>query len=155
MKFRLLSLCCVFASFSIALAGQARADQEISHDVNKFEYPSYNVFGGWATCQGVSIPWNCSTESDQVSYNLYASWSSGYAVSTVVDFGQQVSAGDTAFSQIALYCTDGTFGDTFYPYGDGHAGDGHPPPTEVYSSCANGSSYEAVFTYGVEATGAS
>jgi hypothetical protein len=150
----MIPLCCVFASFSVALAGQARADQEISLDYNKFQYPDEGVFGGWASCQGVPIPNNCVTATDTISYNLSWNWESGYARADRVNFRQQVSPGDSAYSQIALYCDDGSFGFTDYPFGDGQGGDGQLPPIEVYSSCANGGAYEAVFTYMVETTGA-
>ena len=124
--------------------------------MNKCDYPNYyNAFGGGARCAGVPIPQNCSTESDEVSYNVYADWNSGYAIATVVDFGQQVSPGDSSYVGISLYCLDGSFGITYYPYADGNPGDGQPPTREVYSYCANGGAYEAVFGYGVAVTGAS
>lgn len=152
-----LGLCCGFALLSLALTGQARADQELSVTYDKWT-TSFNdwIFQGWATCQGVPTPWNCTNSSDQVGYWVKGNWSDGAAYAQGV-VGDQVSAGDTAFVQIALYCDDGSWGHNYYT---GSGPDGGNPPSYAYSWCYTssgnyGTSYQVTFTYGVATTGAS
>lgn len=151
----MLSLCCISTSLSVALAGQARADQEVVVDVTQSEYPTYDGwFGGWASCYGVPSS-NCGTATDKISYTLTAYWYNQYAYAEMVaNSGYQVSTGDAAYAAIALYCYDGhggfTWGHMDYEF-NGEGEDGQPPPSEVYDACdTEFGAYEAVFTYSVE-----
>jgi hypothetical protein len=151
-----LGVFCGVALFTVALAGQARADQEISLDYWK-STSSFDseLWGGWATCQGVPIPWNCTNASDYVGYWVWESWSQGY--SYVGLGGAQVSPGDIGFVQIAQWCDDGSFGDNNRT---GSGPDGGSPPDYAESYCFTadgnfGTAYKVTFTYGVENKNAS
>jgi len=105
------------------------------------------MFPGWATCQGGGY---CTNGSDQVGYWVLANWGDGAAYAEGVT-GDQVSPGDTAFVQIALWCDDGSFGQNYFT---GSGPSGGLPPSLAYSYCYTasgnyGTADHVTFTYGV------
>lgn len=149
-----LRLLCGAALLTVALVGQARADQEISATYRK-STTSFDseLFPGWADCQAPNS-W-CTSSGDYIGYWVWDSWDDGYAYAGRA--GGQVSPGDTAFVQIAQWCDDGSFG---HNWNTGSGPDGGLPHDYAESSCFTasgnwGTSYEVTFTYGVAKTGSS
>jgi len=149
-----LRLFCGVALMTVALASQARADQEISATYWKSTTSfAYELYPGSANCYAPNS-W-CTSSSDYIEYGVWASWSDGYAY--MGRTGGHVSSGDTAFIQIAQWCDDGSFG---YNYNTGSGPDGGLPNSYAESDCFTasgdyGTSYEVTFTYGVSKTGSS
>jgi len=150
----MLRLSCGVALLSVALAGQARADQELSPTYYKsVENDDVWMFPGWANCQGGGY---CTNANDQVGYWVVANWGDGAAYVQGVT-GTQVSPGDTAFVNILLTCDDGSYGRN---HDTGSGPDGGLPPGYAYSWCYTasgnyGPANEVTFYYGVAKSDAS